>query len=127
MAEIVAIIIEGHQQGSFLLWAPEEKHLFVKKGTPTKNGDIDWICYQTILCQHDSNETKCTSRLKRAANGVCFRKSLPHKSHKDHTLIYNDLMTKQKIVGDCVQFNKLCEGLAMKVPVNDFFTRELTK
>lgn len=125
MGEIVATIIEGHQKGSLLLWAPEEKHLFVRKGTPTKSGDIDWICYQTILRQQDPNETECTSRLKRTTNGICFRNFLTHTAHKNHEIIYKDLMSKHKIVSDSVQFDKLCEGLAMKVPVNDFFTREL--
>lgn len=127
MAEIIATIVKGHQEGSFLLWAHEEKHLFVKKGTPTKNGDIDWICYQTILCQQNPNEIPCTSRLKRSTNGVCIRKSIPHTAHNNHALIYNDLISRQQIVGDCLEFNKLCKGLAMKIPVNDFFTRELAK
>lgn len=127
MAEIPHTIVKGHQQNSLLLWAPEEKHLFVKKGTPNRKGDLDWICYQTILCEKDTNETKCTSRIKRKTNGKSFRKSLPHTQHKNHDLIYKDLQSRNGIIDDCIAFSELCDNLALKVPVNDFFTRALSK
>lgn len=127
MTDIPHTLIKGKKQDSLLLWASEEKHLYVKKGTPNKNGDVDWICYQTILCENDSREIKCTSRLKRCGNGRCFRKSLPHTKHKNHWLIYEDLLSRNKIIDDCIKFSEICDGLAQKVPVNDFFTREISK
>lgn len=127
MAEIPHTLIKGKKQDSSLLWASEEKHLYVKKGTPNKKGDVDWICYQTILCEHDPKGIKCTSRLKRLADGQCFRKSLPHSKHKNHSLIYEDLKSRNKIIDDCIQFSELCDGLSLKVPVSDFFTLAMSK
>lgn len=127
MAELSHTIIKGHKQNSLLLWAPGEKHLFVKKGTPTKKGFVDWICYQTILCESDINEPNCTARVKRNANNKCFRKSISHTQHKDHFSIYKDLQSRNEIIDDCVAFSDLCDGLAMKIPVDDFFTRSLSK
>lgn len=126
MAEVKGHIIKGHKQNSLLLWTPEEKHLFVKKGSPNKKGEVDYICYQTVLIESDESQMKCTARVKKKGNKY-FKKSLPHTKHANHEDIYRDLLSRNEIIDDSIAFSNLCNGLSMKVPVSDFFTRALSK
>lgn len=127
MADISYEIIQGHRSDSWLLWSPQEKLLYSKKRVGS-NGMEDWICYQDMIRKKQPDATSCTCRLLvDRSKPTCSRKSIEHTSHMNHQLIYDDLMSRNKIIKDCSDFNALTKGLSLQVPAQDFFTRELAK
>lgn len=127
MESVSVEIISSSRSDGFLLWSAKEKHLYYKKQTH-KNGKEDWICYQGMIIKTQKTAMQCTSRLLvDRSNLTAFRKRILHSDHENHLLIYKDLLTRTKIVTDCVQLKQLCEGLSMDIRANDIFTRELAK
>lgn len=118
--------VKAHRRDAYLLWLPNEKHLYSKKMN-LGNGKIDFICYQNYMAQQNPKIQPCTSRVQIDANQICYRKSIPHSTHENHELKYKDLFTKNQIVDKCIAFKKLFMDLPISVPSRDIFTLELSK
>lgn len=114
--------VMGHRRNAQLLWVPTKKHIYVKK-------EGEWICYQTILLKSDSNAIKCTSRVQTISDSLCIQKNVfvPHTNHEDHEKIYNDLISRNKIIDQCVEMKNLSDGLTISIPSKDIFTRKMAR
>lgn len=117
-------IIPGHRRDAQLLWSPDEKYLYFRK--KIDNGMEDWGCYQEMLRKKNPGATSCSARLSvDRSRPTCSSKSMAHSAHNNHELIYMDLISRNKIVDDCINLKNAVEGLSIDVPVADIFTREL--
>lgn len=121
-------IIPGHRRGVSLLYSNNDKYLYVKKKVHQNTGKEDWICYQEILCKSDPTATPCTKRiLYDPATNSCTDKQIVHSIHHNHEAIAKDLISRNKIVDDCVAMKDMCQDLSTKVPTSEIFTREVAK
>lgn len=120
--------IRGKRRDSWLLWALEEKHLYVKHRVNGSQNE-DWICYQNILCKTNKNAVKCTSAVQIGSNKICRPKNgqNPHTKHANHQLIHDDLVSLNNIKDDCIAAKKSSSGLSTDISASDIFTREIAK
>lgn len=126
MEKIAVEKIQSSRSDGVLLWASEEKHVYVKKSTSPVTGLEDWICYQTIIRKTHPDAPECTSRvLVDPENMTAVRKRVNHTNHQNHELIFKDLASRNKIINDCVQLKEMCDGLSIDVRASDVFTREM--
>lgn len=130
MAQLMFQKVRGKRIDSWLLYVPQEKHLYVKhRVVEGKEPGEDWICYQSILNKKDKDQVKCTSTVHLGQNNICKQKNIrnPHTNHINHELIYKDIMSLNKIKTDCINAKVVSDGVAMKISASDIFTRELSK
>lgn len=128
MADLPYEIIIGHRRDAQLLWSPREKMLYYRKKV-LKNKNEDWLCYQDILGRDKTkNVIACSCRMSvDRSKSTCNHKTFGHTSHENHEAIYKDLISRNKIIDDCILLNNATEGLSMDVPIGDIFTREMAK
>lgn len=117
-------MVKGHRSDALLLYVPQAQHFYVKKCE--RGGKKEYVCYQTILCKHDTGGQRCTSGVQ-VQNGICTKKKSGHTSHASHQNIYADLITRHKINDACISFKEQCEDLGMSVPAKKNFIREMAK
>lgn len=118
-------IIRGFTKGSHLLYVPGEKYLYVRKNKKRNQ----YVCYQEMLLKSKSSPEnsvqKCTGSVV-LKDGKCFaRKS--HVPHGNHKAKFDDYQSRNDIIDSCVQLRKLTEGLSIRVPAKQVFTRKISK
>lgn len=121
-------VIRGLRRDSQIVWVPAHKCLYVKK--ESRGGFHEYICYQTILCDPKKKDVAsvipCTCRIKiDISTGNLLPSKKQHSSHANHELLFKDMNSKNKITDDVVAITEACKGLAVHVPINDIFTREI--
>lgn len=121
--------VRGFRRDSELIWVPAHKFLYVKN--VTRRGFEEFVCYQTVICdpkKKHNNGDRCTRRVKinlETKKMVC-KDMMPH-DHPSHETLFKDMQSKNKITDDCIAIGQTFKGLAIKVPISDIFTREMSK
>lgn len=96
-------IIQGIREGSQLLHVLPEDMLYVLKCA--RNGDKEWICYQTILSAPKKNkncdEMTCTARIKQFQDGTFERMGKSHTDHDHHERIRRDMEKRNNMKTAC--------------------------
>lgn len=103
---------QGQRQGQGERSEQNEKNKSSKKRV--KNGE-------------EKKEIICTARLYYGINGTFVRNKVEHTSHDNHEFLRNEIVTKNNIIDRCTEFQKVAEGLPIRVPANDIFTLEVSK
>lgn len=132
---------------SKLLWVPQEKFLYVKK--VTRNDNIEFICYQSILkkrkvrtdiriyyskqifiyfiqsLKNTEDFLKCTARVILHPDGKLIKNSIEHTPHGSHEFEYHDILTASQIKSKCHTAKVLFPDSAHKISAKSIFFREL--
>lgn len=128
MSNLPYQIIYGNRRDARLLWSPKEQMLYYRKRV-LRSGNEDWVCYQEILRRNKTKDVvACSCALSVNPNrATCSRKSFIYSNHDNHASIFKDIVSRNNMVEDCILLKKATEGLSIKVPVGEIFTRELAK
>lgn len=122
-------IIQGIKEGSQLLHVLPEDMLYVKK--VERNGDVEWICYQTILCKPKKNKKEqsvmCTARIKQRRDGTFERMGKPHTNHTDHESIRRDMKKRNNMKTACRRIQQQHPEEAHKISERHIFQREIAQ
>lgn len=124
MAEVPFIMVKGHRRNALLLFAYEDRHLYVRKYR--RNGKEEFVCYQSILRKSDTCAKACAAGVI-FQNSICSRKKIKHSRHEHHQSIYDDLVTRSRIIDRCISLKDAREGLVFSVPAQDIFTLEMSQ
>lgn len=115
MESLTFEIIRGHRIDSTLLWVPAEQNLYYKKCT--RNGKEEYECYQTILRKNGKTEYKpayCTAGAV-VKDGVCNHKVNGHTNHSNHTEIFINLNSRNKILDRCIAMKDITDEVSHSV------------
>lgn len=124
MTSVAFELIRGHRIDSTLLWIPAEQHVYYKKCT--RNGKVEYECYQTILRKRDHEVPYCTAGAA-IEDGVCTLKLKGHTAHPNHRQIVNNLNARNNVLDRCVAMKEITKDLCVNVPAQNIFTMEMSK
>lgn len=99
-------IIKG-KKGGDLLYVPSEQMLYTFEDE-RKDGTKIFVCYQKTLIRNDSNQIKCSSRVRLFPNGTCERMNLfvPHAIHPDHSQLFLDKKSMNRMKEQCTYLSE---------------------
>lgn len=121
-------IVNGKREGSELLYAIEEKILYLKKIKRGQN--TIFRCYQRVLSKskeaNDKDGTICNGEVTVDEDGICYRRT-PHSQHEHHEHIMNDLESFNTMKKDCRYLNEKYGVVANKISEQDVFCAEMKK
>lgn len=120
-------IIKG-KYGGDMLYVPSEQ-MFYTFEAERKDGTKIFVCYQTVLTRNDSNQIKCSSRVRLFPNGTCERMDLflPHTTHPDHEQLVRDKKSMHTMKEQCRYLRETHPEDAHKIPNRRIFERVITK
>lgn len=105
-----------------------------KKGEKTekicdKAGNCEENC-----CHSENNSRKfddkkmqepdCTARVLIDSNGLCSRNFVNHTVHKNHELLFKDMVSRKAIVDNCMALKKMSIS-SENISSRELFTREI--
>lgn len=112
--------------GNESLYVPAEQMLYVSTGRKK-----DYICYQTVLRSQKNKDCQkhraCTCRIRRLANGLCYRLNVLHSPHPDHKIIVSDKKIMESVLQKCATLKVHHAEDAYRVPNRHIFQREIAK
>lgn len=121
-------IIEGHREGSKLIYIHREKCLYLKQNE--RGGKRTYICYQKVLSKRQldgEDHTKCTACVVIGRNDECFRNKTHHTSHKNHRGIYDSLCSIKNMKNKCLLIQNNFPLSGRKISAKEIFCEEIAK
>lgn len=118
--------IVGFSGGS-LLYLKSEKRLFTRKNKNPIRGKVYWTCYDPII-KTDNKINPCGARCTfDVKTGECWRNDVLHSVHRNHELIYHDLLSLNAMKDHCRYLAKNFPISAHKIPIKEIFLAEMAK
>lgn len=117
-------------KGSKLVFA--QNNLFNFKCT-RPNGNVEYICYQSILSKKTNNASKqnivqnCSARVIIKPDKTIYRNKIPHTNHNNHEAIVSDLESIDDMEKVCTFIRENMPLSAHKVSPKDIFSQVMAK